>query len=224
MRSALTTTQGTTTQDITTADVFGACRGIVVRLLATAEELNALDALLGDGDLGSTLASVARALEAQTEPLSDDLGEALAGIARVIAATSGSSFSGIMMTGLLRASRALRGRSSVAVAEIGPTLALALEAMSKIGGGALGEKSVLDGIAAAVEALRRAGDRAALADVDHAVQSAIDNFHDRPCRIGRARLAAERSIGRDDPGMVALKRIIEGIQLGMSSVGSAERR
>jgi phosphoenolpyruvate---glycerone phosphotransferase subunit DhaL len=218
MRSALTATQ-----DVTTADVFGACRGIAMRLQATAEELNALDAILGDGDLGSTLASVARALDTQPEPSADDLGEALAGIARVIAATSGSSFSGIMMTGLLRASRALRGRSSVTVAEIGPTLELVLEAMSKIGGGALGEKSVLDGIAAAAEALRHAGDGATLADVDRAVQSAIDSFRDRPCRIGRARLAAERSIGRDDPGMVALKRIVEGIQLGMSAVGSAER-
>ncbi len=36
--------------------------------------------------------------------------------------------------------------------------------------------------------------------------SALDKFRDQPSKIGRARLAGERSIGRDDPGMFAFKR------------------
>jgi dihydroxyacetone kinase-like protein len=202
---------------ITGADLRAACRGIVRRVHAAAEELNALDAALGDGDLGTTLAGIGRALEGAIDTLPDDIGEAFAGIAKVIAGTSGSSFSGVMMAGLLRASRATRGKASIPLRELGPIVALCLEAMSASGGGKLGEKSVLDGIAALADALTKAPVASLAAEADHAVQEAIETFRDRPCRIGRARLAAERSIGRDDPGMVALKRMIEGIRLAGES-------
>ena len=39
----------------------------------------------------------------------------------------------------------------------------------------------------------------------------LDAFRDRPNRVGRARMFADKTIGLDDPGMVALQRMVESL-------------
>ncbi|WP_192871708.1 DAK2 domain-containing protein [Variovorax sp. JS1663] len=46
---------------------------------------------------------------------------------------------------------------------------------------------------------------------DDASCAALAAFRDKPNRIGRARMFAEKSIGMDDPGMVALQRMVESL-------------
>ena len=50
-----------------------------------------------------------------------------------------------------------------------------------------------------------------LSDLIELVQQTIDDFRDKPCQIGRARIFQDKSIGLDDPGMVAFKRLLEGL-------------
>jgi len=42
-------------------------------------------------------------------------------------------------------------------------------------------------------------------------QGALDAFRDKTNLIGRARMFAERSVGLDDPGMVAVLRMTESL-------------
>ena len=70
-------------------------------------------------------------------------------------------------------------------------------------GAALGDKTVLDGLAALANATPGA-------DPLQVMTATLEKFRPLPCRMGRARIAGERSIGRDDPGMVALMRMVEG--------------
>jgi dihydroxyacetone kinase-like protein len=44
-----------------------------------------------------------------------------------------------------------------------------------------------------------------------AVRDAIEAFRDKPNRVGRARIFADKTIGQDDPGMVALLRMVESL-------------
>ncbi len=39
----------------------------------------------------------------------------------------------------------------------------------------------------------------------------LAEFRDRPFRQGRARIFGEKGLGRDDPGMVAFRRIVESL-------------
>lgn len=43
------------------------------------------------------------------------------------------------------------------------------------------------------------------------LEETLAAFQQRPNRIGRARMFAERSIGLDDPGQVALLRMVEAL-------------
>jgi dihydroxyacetone kinase-like protein len=199
------------TARITPESLRSGFSAIAERLLETAEELNALDATLGDGDLGTSLASIARAVREHAPSLPEDVGEALARIAKIIAGTSGSSFSGVMMVGLLAAANHTRGRSSVPVSELPGLLRVSIDAISERAGARLGDKSVLDGIAAIADAVEQASSGIdVVSQAEKALQEALVIFRDRPCQIGRGRLAGKRSVGCDDPGMVALQRMLEG--------------
>lgn len=199
------------TAQITTAELKRALQGICTKLTAATEELNALDAVLGDGDLGGTMASIAKSVQAEIEALPDDLGEALLRVVKAMSRTSGSSFSGVVLAGVMRAGANLRGRTSVDAAELPALIKTSVDTMSERGGARLGDKSLLDALAAVGKALEgKSNDLAA--EADRAVAAALDAFRPLPCKIGRARLAGERSIGRDDPGMVAFKRMVEGIK------------
>lgn len=185
------------------------------RLEACSAELNELDAKLGDGDMGTTLATLARALRPELATPPDDVGECLARVVSVIGRTSGSSLSAVLMTGLHRAARETRGLTAVPWPRLASLIELALDAMSERGGAKLGDKSVLDGLAAIAEALAGESDHAAFADAaDRAVSTALAAFRDKPSKIGRARLGADHGVGHDDPGMAALKRVTEAIRSG----------
>lgn len=198
------------TVELTAADLRRALGGICARLIAATEELNEMDAVLGDADLGSTLSTIAKSVQGEIETLPDDLGEALLRIVKAISRTSGSSFSGVMMAGIMKAASSLRGRESVASSELPALLRAIVATMSERGGAKLGDKSVLDALAALADGLEGNADGLSSA-ADRAVTTALDKFRDQPSKIGRARLAGERSIGRDDPGMFAFKRMIEGL-------------
>lgn len=188
---------------------FGA---VCERMDACAEELNALDGKLGDGDLGVTLQRGARDLRAVLDDPQDDLGVFLMKCAQAFTRTSGSSFGTLLATGLMAGAKALRGRHEAAWAELPSVMADALAAMQKRGKGALGDKTVLDALEAARAACDGLSEPAELLDAaDRAVDRALSEFRDRPSRLGRARMFGERSVGLDDPGMMAFRRMLDAI-------------
>jgi dihydroxyacetone kinase-like protein len=78
--------------------------------------------------------------------------------------------------------------------------------MSARGKASLGDKTVLDAVSAAASVSAGLDDPAEIRSrVLPAVDAALDEFRGKPSKIGRARIFADRSIGLDDPGMVAFK-------------------
>ena len=67
-------------------------------------------------------------------------------------------------------------------------------------------------IARALQRVRAEAGAAALKEAAHAGRTlALDACRAQPNRIGRARMFAEHSIGLDDPGMVAVQRMVEAL-------------
>lgn len=183
---------------------------LAAHLESSAEELNGLDAQLGDGDLGVTMVRGSRQLLEIREELPDDWGMALLKCAQAFTKTSGSSYGTILATGLMAMAKQKKGQSEMDATEWASLLKLALEAMQQRGKAELGQKTVLDPLSAAQMKLESAPE-ASLTDLIEVVQQTIDDFRDKPCQIGRARIFQDKSIGLDDPGMVAFKRLLEGL-------------
>ncbi|SDG15476.1 dihydroxyacetone kinase subunit L [Pelagibacterium luteolum] len=190
-------------------DIGAAIALLAVKLPDLEQDLNRADAKLGDGDTGTMLARVISALASVTPP-GNDVGAAFSAYGRATAMATGSSLGTLIATAFLTAAKATKGRESVAWSEISPLLADARDAMLARGGASLGDKTVLDGLDAVAAATQDVEDPEALGkSAATAARWALDSFRDKPNKIGRARMFADGSKGLDDPGMLALVRVIE---------------
>lgn len=173
-------------------------------------ELNAADGALGDGDLGVTMTRGMRAISQMKDDLPDDLGMALMQCAQAFTKSSGSSYGTLMATGLLSAAKTLKGQTQFEITRISDLVAGARDKMRDRGKAELGGKTVLDSLDAVARATSGLDDKNAVAAAaSDAVDQALEDFRDKPATIGRARIFAEKSIGLDDPGMLAMQRIVK---------------
>jgi dihydroxyacetone kinase-like protein len=192
------------------SDVRAAARRAAAAMQAAEDELNAADGKLGDGDTGQTMRRVAEAVAKAADASADtDLGGLFRSFAMAGMTATGSSLGTLVSVGLLEIGKSLKGHGTMSSAEFAATLAAAEAAMLSRGNAALGDKTALDVLHAARTQLE--SDPGNPAAVAAAASAAVAAFRDRPCRIGRARMYADKSIGIDDPGMLAFARLAAAI-------------
>ena len=197
---------------ITTDSIKTAATKIAQLMEESADELNAADGLLGDGDLGITMVRGFREIIEVRDSLPDDVGMALFQCARAFTKSSGSSYGTLLATGLMSVAKKKKGQQEIQVEEISALLNDALDAMKQRGKAELGDKTVLDVIAASSQAAKDQSDgNSVLKAINDAVTSTIDEFRSRQSKIGRARIFSEKSIGLDDPGMLAFRKMLEAL-------------
>lgn len=197
---------------ITTDSIKSAATKIAQLMEESADELNAADGLLGDGDLGITMVRGFREIIEVRDSLPDDVGMALFQCAKAFTKSSGSSYGTLLATGLMSVAKKKKGQQEIQVEEISALLDDALDAMKQRGKAELGDKTVLDVIAASSQAAKDQSDGSSvLKAINDAVTSTIDEFRSRQSKIGRARIFSEKSIGLDDPGMLAFRKMIEAL-------------
>lgn len=172
-------------------------------LIDAENDLNALDAKSGDGDTGSTLATAARALMGALDrlPLADHT-QLLRAIGQELSQTMGGS-SGVLLAIFFTAAgdAASSGRSMVASLKDG------LERMQQIGGAELGDRTMVDALKPALNALEEK-DLSAAADA--ARKGAIHTSTIVKAKAGRASyINAEQLEGHIDPGAEAVARLFE---------------
>jgi dihydroxyacetone kinase-like protein len=199
----------------TSFDVEALCAAVqraAAAAISTAATLNAQDAKMGDGDLGITVASGYGELEKQVASFQEDLGLALLQCAKVFQQTSASSYGTLTATAFMAAGRFAKGRTEIPWSELGTLLELARDAMMARGKGSLGDKSVLDILDHVAQAVKGMDDPAMIRAAAHlAASESLDEFRERPCRLGRARAHGNASIGTDDPGMLAMWHLIHAL-------------
>ena len=185
---------------------------IATAMVACADQLNSADARFGDGDLGVTMHRGTSSVVEILPELSADVGQALVQCARAFTRVSGSSFGTLLATGLMSAAKICKGRNSVPWAEFNELLGAALTAMMARGKGALGDKTVLDALDAVCQSSAGVDDPQRLLAVSReAVREALDRYRQQPAKIGRARMFGDQTIGFDDPGMLALRDMLEAL-------------
>jgi len=173
-------------------------------LVRATADLNALDAKSGDGDTGSTLSGAARALAAGLDDLPlDDLPALLAGIGVTLSQVMGGS-SGVLLAIFFAAA----GDAASRGAGLQPALQAGLRRMQQIGGAQLGDRTMVDALSPALDALGPGVERAAAA----ARQGAAATASMTRARSGRASyVGAERLLGNVDPGAEAVARVFEAL-------------
>jgi phosphoenolpyruvate---glycerone phosphotransferase subunit DhaL len=178
------------------------------------DELRDLDAAIGDGDLGITVAGGAIAVRdalAADDP--DCAAAVLRTAARAFARANPSTMSGLAAAALLAAARELGEQADVDRPAAVRLLAAAIGAIAERGGAEPGDKTVLDALQPSLDALRAApaDTAAALAAMIRAASSGVERTRAGQSRRGRAAWLQERSAGHADPGATAYVRLLESL-------------
>lgn len=169
-------------------------------------ELGELDAALGDGDLGVTVAAGAKAVISALESLPESAStvDIARACASAFADANPSTMAALVAGGLLAGSKVWDGVDEVTHVEAADFLAAAADSISKRGRSQVGDKTILDAIYPAVTALRAGADGSAgLHAAIDAAKQAVHETKDMQSQRGRASWLQERSIGLQDPGATA---------------------
>lgn len=177
-----------------------------------ADRLNAADAQLGDGDTGTMLARLIGTFAAVDIKGSADLGAAFMAMAKAGASSTGSSLGTLVITAMMVAGKATAGKAEIEWTELPGLVAAIRDAAMARGKAELGNKTIVDGLDALARALEGKADAASAAQAASAAMDAVlAEFRQKPSAMGRARMFAEKSIGLDDPGMLALAEIVRSV-------------
>ncbi|MFJ5876523.1 dihydroxyacetone kinase subunit DhaL [Streptomyces sp. S1] len=180
-----------------------------------ADRLTELDSAIGDADHGANLK---RGFAAVAETLAKEPpgtpGAVLTTAGRQLISTVGGASGPLYGTLLRRAGKALGDDVRVGRERLAEALGAGVAAVSQLGGAQVGDKTMLDALVPAVEALpescaaaRAAAEEGALATVP------------LRARKGRASYLGERSVGHQDPGATSSALLFAALAATAASEG-----
>jgi dihydroxyacetone kinase-like protein len=172
-----------------------------------AERLTALDSPIGDADHGSNLQ---RGFTAVTATLEKEAPGTPGGIltlaGRQLISTVGGASGPLYGTLLRRTGKALGDAAEVSAEQLAEALRAGVDAVMTLGGAAPGDKTMIDALVPAVDAL---GDSFAAART--AAEEGAVATTPLQARKGRASYLGERSIGHQDPGATSAALLVAGL-------------
>ncbi len=193
---------------------------LVVRTIAETAVQNEkyfgeLDAVVGDGDFGYSMARGFELVLADFDNFDRaDIGTFLKKIALVITGRIGGTSGPIWGTAFLRAGATAAGKTELTTDETIAMLRAAIEGIKMRGQSDLGDKTLLDALVPAVDELEEAlgqGEDAggALARAAITARERAEATREMLAKRGRAAYTGERSIGTLDAGAIAVAVMFE---------------
>jgi phosphoenolpyruvate---glycerone phosphotransferase subunit DhaL len=188
--------------------------------------LTQLDSAIGDGDHGLNMTrgfdSVTKALAGQDDSLPPGRLLILAG--KTLVSTVGGASGPLWGMALRRAGRALGDEDEFDSSQLILALDGALDGVVELGAAQLGDKTMVDALSPAVEALRHAIEAerplpVAIASAAEAAEEGMRATIPLQARKGRASYLGERSIGHQDPGATSTALIIRALETAVTAEG-----
>jgi phosphoenolpyruvate---glycerone phosphotransferase subunit DhaL len=194
------------------------------QIKAQSDYLTQLDAAIGDGDHGTNMRrgfdAVGKALAGQGENLPP--GRLLIVAGKTLVATVGGASGPLWGSALRRAGRALGQADSFDAQQLALALDAAIESVVELGAAAPGDKTMIDALMPAAQALHDGLDQGRPIDVAmraaaEAAQAGAEDTVPMQARKGRASYLGERSIGHQDPGATSAAIIIAALSRAVST-------
>src|SRR6188472_2353407 len=170
------------------------------------QQLTDLDSAVGDGDFGISLDRGFTAVEAElTANAPGDLRTVFQKVATVLIKTMGGTSGPLLGTFFLRAGAACADKSELAPADVVALFQAGVEGIQQRGKAARGDKTMLDALLPAVDAMRGAQEGGSgLAEILErgaaAAEAGMRATISMQARKGRASYLGDRSVGHQDAG------------------------
>ncbi|MFF9399959.1 MULTISPECIES: dihydroxyacetone kinase subunit DhaL [unclassified Streptomyces] len=172
-----------------------------------ADRLTELDSAIGDADHGTNMRrgfTAVTAVLGREAPATPGAVLMLAG--RQLVSTVGGASGPLYGTLLRRTGKALGDEPEVTPQQLAEALGVGVAAVAQLGGAQAGDKTMLDALLPAAEALRTSFEEARKAAEEGALATVP-----LQARKGRASYLGERSIGHQDPGATSSALLIAAL-------------
>lgn len=176
-----------------------------------------LDGAMGDGDLGLTMTSGFKGIYEEVDNIdSDDIGTLLMKLGMKMNSIVPSTMGTLISTCFLKSGKEVKGKTEIELSDIAKMGRTSVNGVMERGKAKIGEKTMLDALNPAVEALEKALDqkldlKQAIEKSYEAAKAGAENTKIIKSVHGRAAYYGEKSLGRYDSGAVAVMFIFKGI-------------
>ena len=185
------------------------------------DELTQLDAAIGDADHGANMARGFTAVRAKLAGLKgNDIGTIFKTVAMTLISTVGGASGPLYRILFLQAVAGANGKMALTQEELVSVFSAGLKGLMSRGKAMVGEKTMVDALVPAVEALKPVGDDSISAALNRAVvaaQKGSDSTVPLVAKKGRASYLGERSAGHRDPGAASSVLLLEALQRAIQS-------
>lgn len=205
-------------------------RDVLIRFLEEADKIMTenreylidLDSVVGDGDLGLTMSDGFKAAYgAVCDSAETDAGKLLYGAGKAMSVAVPSTMGTLMASGLMQAGKVLKGKTRLENTDIVDVFQGYFDGVMNRGKAKVGDKTFLDGLAPAIEAMREAlTDAKSLKEAaSKAAKAAEAGFENTTTMIavhGRAATRGEASRSLKDPGAAVAMLLMKAFEKSVS--------
>ena len=181
--------------------------------------LTQLDSAIGDADHGINMSKGFKAVTEKIAAMTDkDCGSILKTVGMTLVSTVGGASGPLYGTAFMRAGQAVGTKKELGFDDLLLILDAALEGIKMRGKAVKGEKTIVDALEPAVEALKSSPtiDINLMEEAVKAAEAGVEYTKGIIAKKGRASYLGERSIGHQDPGAtschIMLTAILKGIK------------
>ena len=170
------------------------------------DEFNSIDGQLGDGDLGITISKGLKEINENLNKFEDDLSKIFLLCAQCFTKASSSSFGTLVAISFMTVAKLTKGKTSLDFEDLASIINSIIEAVSARGKSKIGDKTFIDSLNE-ISNLLSNNEQITGQKIYQATENALIKFKGKECKIGRARMFAEKSKELNDPGMYAIHKL-----------------
>ena len=199
---------------LTKAEFAQRLKNACLSVIAAEAELTEIDAKFGDADHGFTMAKVCNAIIAAVDEADGGIQTVLDDAAMAVMAINGGSAVPRWNTWLDGMQEGAPEAEEIDVAGIKAIFAKAFEELDEMSGAKVGDKTMMDALIPASEAIAAyEGDsEAELFTLAAAAAAAgAENSKNFPSKFGRAKSYGAKTIGTPDAGAMSMAKFFEGL-------------
>jgi dihydroxyacetone kinase-like protein len=215
--------------NLTSRQIMRVMESLCDTLEREKDYLSELDGAIGDGDHGVNMAKCFREVRRRlSESEGQDVGTVLNNVGMIVLNSVGGAMGALYGTLFLRMAQEAREKTAVDLMDLVRMFRAAEKGILEIGKASLGDKTLVDTLTPAVEALEKAEQEGqslaeALSAFEAAARKGMESTRDLVAKIGRASRLGERTRGHQDAGATSCYFIIRAFSEGLKVPGSLSK-
>jgi len=198
---------------------------IASEIIQNKDYLTELDSVGGDGDHGVNLERGFLKVRSQLEQLKDtDVGSLLTVVGTTILGTVGGATGSLYGAAFIKAGNVCRGKTEIRAQDLPEIFNSCLSVMVELGGAKKGDKTMLDALIPAAEAVAKAAGESS--DITYVLNAAakaakggLESTKSMQAKKGRAMYLGDRTLGHYDVGAMSLCFMLESSVKTLKKLG-----